>query len=501
MKARNAPPRAAALVESLRGMGYTTGTALADVIDNSISAGASKIRLDFGWRGMDSHIRIADDGHGLTSVQMDDAMVLGSANPLDMRSAEDLGRFGMGLKTASLSQCRRLTIGSTSGMETNYRCWDIDHLMSDEGKEWSLLLEPFPSAKQLCDEALQNGFTTAVAWEGMDRVLSAGFSEHDFFELIDEVERHLSMTFHRFIEGPNPAVRIYINGGAQGQQVRAWDPYMRSHDATSATPVEHLHGGILVQGYVLPHRDRLTEKEFSSGAGSAGWVARQGFYVYRGRRLLVAGSWLGLGDDRPWPKDDLHRLARICLDLPNNIDQEWRIDIKKSVAKPPIRVRHRLVDLARTVRADARRVFTHRGEVTAPRTTHQLVSAWEVTSGSPGPRYRIDEAHPVMTSLLEDAGVFAGRIRQAFRVIEETVPVQRIWLDAAESVDAKPVLPDDRVPEELLELMRDHYWRLIRDRGFSPDAARAHLLRTAPFHRFPAAVAALEETQPNGGKP
>jgi len=492
MKSRSAPPRAAALIESLRGMGYTTSTALADVIDNSITAGATRIRLDFGWQGLDSYIRISDDGRGLTADQMDEAMVLGSSNPLESRSAIDLGRFGMGLKTASLSQCRRLTMASGSRSDINYRCWDIDFIGSDPGNKWSLLVEPFPSAERLCEQPLLNGFTTVVLWEGLDRVLSRGFAESDFFELIDEVERHLAMTFHRFIEGPNPVVRIYINGEGQPQQVRPWDPFMRAHNATSATPLEPMSGGVTVQGYVLPHREKLTDKEFESGAGASGWVARQGFYVYRGRRLLVAGSWLGLGDYRPWPKDDLHRLARLCLDLPNSLDQEWRIDIKKSVAKPPVTIKQRLVDIAQVVRADARRVFTHRGELASPRTSNQLISAWQVSSANTGPRYKIDETHPVIAKLLEEAGVFGGRIRQAFRVVEETVPVQRIWLDATESVDTVSSERDEHVPEDLVALMQEHFMDLIKGRGMTPEAAREHLLRTAPFHRFPAAVAALK---------
>ncbi|MEY2151376.1 ATP-binding protein [Rhodanobacter sp. 115] len=91
------------MTQSLRGMGYTIGASIADVIDNSISAEASNIRIDFGWNGKDSFVRISDNGHGLTADKLDEAMVLGSTSPLESRSTSDLGRFGMGLKTAWLS--------------------------------------------------------------------------------------------------------------------------------------------------------------------------------------------------------------------------------------------------------------------------------------------------------------------------------------------------------------------------------------------------------------
>lgn len=495
MKARNAPPRASAMIESLRGMGYTVSSSIADVIDNSISAEASRIRLDFGWAGEASYVRISDNGHGLSAEKLDAAMVLGSSNPLDSRSLEDLGRFGMGLKTASLSQCRRLTVAARVGSEVNYRCWDLDVLASHPEHEWSLLLEPFPSSEKLCNEALEAGFTTVVLWEGLDRIITTGFQESDFFALMDEVERHLAMTFHRFLEGANPKIQLHINGNGQNERVRPWDPFMRSHDATMATPVEVLHGSVRVQGYVLPHREKMNAKESEAGAGPSGWVSRQGFYVYRANRLLVAGSWLGLGDGRPWPKDDLHRLARISLDLPNTLDHEWRIDIKKSTARPPVNLRSRLVELAKAVRADARRVFTHRGEIRSPAGAQAVVPAWRVSTSGVGARYRVDESHPVIARVLEESGAFAGRLRQMLRVIEETVPVQRIWLDSAETADSEPPSPDERMPDDLLELLREEYQRLTMNKGLSAERAREHLSRTSPFHRFPTAIAALKNRQ------
>lgn len=495
MKMKSCPPQASAMIESLRGMGYTIGSAIADVIDNSISAGAGIVRLDFGWSGEKSFIRISDNGHGLTAEELDQAMVLGSTNPLKSRSSDDLGRFGMGLKTASLSQCRRLTVASRASEEVNYRCWDLDVLATSIAGEWTLLLEPFASSRDLCRDALEDGFSTTILWEGLDRVVTPGFQEKDFLVLIDEVERHLAMTFHRFLEGQNPRIRLHINGSTQNERVRPWDPFMRSHDATMATPVEILHGGVAVQGYVLPHRDKLSNAEFETGSGSAGWVSRQGFYVYRGNRLLVTGSWLGLGEGRPWPKDDLHRLARISLDLPNSLDHEWRIDIKKSTARPPVHLRNRLVELAKSVRADARRVFTHRGEVRSEGTPYEVTAAWTVSTSTTGARYRIDEAHPVIARILEESGPFAGRIRQMLRVIEETVPIQRIWLDSAEAVDKEPPIAGESVPSELMELLVEEYRSLIGSRGLSPDQARHQLSKTAPFHRFPEAIALLGSSQ------
>ena len=107
---RHAPPRAGAMIEALRGLGYSTATALADLVDNSIAADAGNVDLTFVWKGANSHISIKDDGRGMDDGGLDRAMRLGHQSPLDPRAANDLGRFGLGLKTASFSQCRRLTV-------------------------------------------------------------------------------------------------------------------------------------------------------------------------------------------------------------------------------------------------------------------------------------------------------------------------------------------------------------------------------------------------------
>ena len=137
-KTRNAPPRASALLESMRGLGYTTGSALADIVDNSISAGASQVQIQFTWLGSESWVSVLDDGSGMSDPELESAMRLGDKNPLVVRHASDLGRFGMGLKTASLSQCRRLTVASTKSGQVSCLRWDLDALANAPDAGWLL---------------------------------------------------------------------------------------------------------------------------------------------------------------------------------------------------------------------------------------------------------------------------------------------------------------------------------------------------------------------------
>lgn len=315
---RSAPPRAMAMLESLRGLGYSTGAALADIIDNSVSAGAAEVRIDFAWDGSKSRITVLDDGRGMDDAELESAMRLGDKNPLDSRAAHDLGRFGMGLKTASFSQCRRLTVASVKKGTASCLRWDLDELAADPDGGWLLFEGPAQGSKPFIAGLKGKKAGTVVLWESMDRVVTSGYTSDDFHDLIDTVESHLAMVFHRLLQGPRAKLKLLINGRA----VAPWDPFMTGHPAKPwASPPTHQatdYGTVSAQAHVLPHRDKLTAAEYDDNAGPAGWTAQQGFYVYRNERLLVAGGWLGLGGSRAWNREEAHRLARIRLDIPKD---------------------------------------------------------------------------------------------------------------------------------------------------------------------------------------
>jgi hypothetical protein len=491
MKYRSAPPRAAALVESLRGLGYSTSTAIADIIDNSIAAGAKKVSVTFNWAGDDSSLTILDDGRGMTADELDSAMRLGDRNPLDHRSAGDLGRFGLGLKTASFSQARSLTVASQA-VPGAIEClrWDLDVLANAAEDGWHLIEGPSIGSEHhltLLDSAASG---TLVLLERLDRLVSSGFEAQDFLDVIDRVESHLGMTFHRYLEGPNPKLSLLLNG----RSVRPWDPFLSGHPGKPWSPPEHrlgTAGEVIVQCHVLPHKDKLTPKENDEAGGPEGWTSGQGFYVYRNERLLVAGGWLGLGAGRRWTRDEAHRLARIRLDIPNSADSEWKLDIRKSTARPPVGVRKRLTRLAEETRHRARRVFAHRGRPVSTGRSDPVEMAWLSTHSTSGTRYRISRDHQSVRNVLDRYPDIVTDLEAMLRCIEETVPVQRIWLDTAEEKDT-PLTgfvgePDTEVRQVLEAMFRS----LVQNKGLSPEDARARLGRTEPFDRYLNIVASL----------
>ena len=488
---RHAPPKASAMVEALRGLGYNTATALADLIDNTIAAKASTVRLNFHWAEKASCISVSDDGNGMDAVELDRAMRLGAINPLDARTSGDLGRFGMGLKTASFSQCRRLTVTSRKRGSTSCLRWDLDILAQSEDDGWYILEGPADGSEALANvpDICKHG--TLVLWEELDRIISPGFSEKNFLDLIDQVEAHLAMIFHRFLEGVSPQLRILINDSL----VRPWNPFLPNHSATWCSPAVPIASGgntVEVQGYILPHRDKLDTEAYEKAAGPEGWTAQQGFYVYRNRRLLVAGSWLGLGRSRAWTKEEAHRLARIRLDIPNSADMDWKIDIRKSTARPPVSIRPQLVSIADDIRGRARKVYAFRGAYAA-RTAGPLVHAWHAEFRDGGMRYRIDRGHPAVRPLLEGDPTIVSQIDAMLRVIEETVPVQRIWLDTAEGKDVLRSGFSGDAPKEIMDILDIMYKNLVVRKGVDPALAKAQLLRTEPFQNFPQIVNSLPD--------
>ena len=300
-------PSASALIESLRGLGYSPETAIADLVDNSIAAGAKQVELDLDWNDSDPRVALLDDGSGMDRTTLGEALRFGGSGPAAIRTPSDLGRFGLGLKTASLSQCRRLTVISRRDGQTCALVLDVD-VVAERG--WvafaptQLLEHPFVS------KLSQLAHGTLVLWDRMDSLGGlSGLDKQAFYLGLQDIRAHLGMVFHRFLDGDAPRIRISTNG----RPVKSWDPFQRDHSSITEMRSERLrHGGssLVVTPYILPHRDRFAnDAEYELAGGPGGWNARQGFYVYRAKRLLVPGSWLGLGGTRAWTRDEVQSVG------------------------------------------------------------------------------------------------------------------------------------------------------------------------------------------------
>jgi Histidine kinase-, DNA gyrase B-, and HSP90-like ATPase len=484
-------PNPAATIESLTGVGYTLKTAIADLIDNSITAQARNIWIDFFWAGKDSYISVLDDGHGMNESELFEAMRPGGKNPNDERHGSDLGRFSLGLKTASWSQARKVSVFSKSAESAEAKlCWDLNYVCKHN--EWRVTTPSDLPINLSNFKKLNAG--TLVLWETLTAPLYQELVDSkdglkEFNHHIDLVQKYLGMVFYRFILGQAKSnrntgpINIYVNGNL----TEAWDPFQVSSSVYSkVTPLETIKFmGIPldIKGYVLPHKDKLTEAEYLRGGGPSGWLDQQGFYIFRGERLLVAGSWLGLGKPRPWLKEEQYRLARISIEIPNSLDRHWSLDIKKSTAVPPPQIKQKLTNLAEQVRESAKEAFIFRGKYgTRPtNSTYVESTVWNQSNKKNGLSYKVNRDHPLIKGLSDKLGPLEKEFSSVIRVIEESVPVQKIWIDSAES-DQGHAIPYEGMTKELKEDVVATYKYLLRT--MSGADALIQLKLTEPFNRY-----------------
>ncbi len=338
-------PRAARLTNSMRDIGYDFPTAVADLVDNSIAAGASTVEINTHFDGEASYVLIADDGRGMTGNGLNEALRFGSQSRYELG---DLGRFGLGLKTASLSQCRRVSVVSRSKAETgrlSVRSLDLDTI--EEWDEWLILSNDRSLGVEAAKRRLGAERGTVVVWELMDRVLpgsmtTSGWGRRRLAQLAQRTAAHLSMVFHRFLSGEvGRAIQIRVNGEA----LLGWDPFARSETTTmSLDPmsfeVETQSGVATVHldRYVLPPRSRFSSPEkFESLSGPLKWNRQQGLYVYRADRLVQSGGWGGLR-----AIDEHTKLARAALDFNTNLDHLFQVNVAKMRINLPPAIRQML---------------------------------------------------------------------------------------------------------------------------------------------------------------
>ncbi|PWJ57382.1 histidine kinase/DNA gyrase B/HSP90-like ATPase [Dyadobacter jejuensis] len=474
----SAEPEASSMIETFRAIGYSIETAIADIIDNSITAGARNIWLDYDWMGSKTTLSILDDGIGMNNKQLIQAMRPGSKSPLNERKQDDLGRFGLGLKTASFSQTRKFTVFSKSkGGELVFWTWDLDYVKQEEA--WKLI-QYIPEHEVWSQKTKTVDSGTCVIWWDLDRLTKGTTADDEkakskFLGIMDSVKSHISMVFHRYMD---EGIKILF----RGREIKSWDPFMIGIDGLQTKPETRLAGGsIRIKGFILPHRSKLSVEEYDYGKGPKdNWTAHQGFYVYRNRRLLVGGDWLGL-----FKREVHYDLCRIQIDLPNNLDNDWQIDIKKSIARPPSIYRDSILSLAKEVRNQAVEVYRHKGKVLKRKlASDEYFLFWEERARHGKRFYKINRNHPLITELYSISGNLKYEIEKVIQFIEETVPVPLITLQ--ESENEKPHgQPFEGVdPIAIKETMQRLFSGFVSS-GLSIEKAKARILNTEPFNFYP----------------
>ena len=424
-------PRADFLMGAMRSMGYTFESAIADIIDNSISAGAQNIYLGFPKEPTHQFVYILDDGCGLDKSSLFAAMRYGSSAYMSDRNKWDLGRFGLGLKSASLSQCKVLSVVSKHAGEVYSYRWDYDYIVR-EG-EWFVIelendeISDLPGFERL----LETETGTLVVWQNFDTIEK---SSGDVYTTLDgykvSLDEYLSLIFHRFLNGDlGYKIDISINNF----KLKGLDPFLEKNSKTNRrqeiqlaiTDTQGKERYINVIPFILPFQRDLSKDDIRLLGGIENLRTKQGFYIYRNFRLIIWGTWFGL------PRQELTKNARIRVDIPNTLDDIWNIDIKKQNAAIPKSIMNSLKNAIKNTMDMAVKVQTHRGRIAQVDDGHDYI--WTRIEGRESKYFYKINRHSKIFQLLEGKvdDETMGWIEIVLEEIERNVPYQQIYIDTS----------------------------------------------------------------------
>lgn len=440
-------PEAGSLVGSMRSMGYTFESAVADIIDNSVTAGSSEIRVFFPSDPSHCYVAILDNGCGMTRDELHIAMRYGSRASEESRRDNDLGRFGLGMKAASLSQCRVMTVISKKDGHTSAFQWDYNKIKGQS--KWLMVEYQLEELKALphLDELQQFKTGTLVVWQDFDVINKS--SNGQVFTTLTEYKGkmidYVGLIFHRFISAKkSERIDFYINK----HKVEALDPFLESHPKTTARKEidlevkdkDGIERHIKAQPFILPYIKDLSEKDIWKSGGID--RALQGYYIYRNNRLIIWGKWFGQ------PRGELTKNARIRVDIPNTLDDMWGIDVKKQNATIPPVIKNQLRRAVEETMNIAVRQQTHRGRKENP--DERISFIWNrIQSRENHFYYEINkesEIYKLVRSKIDDQAF--SYVEMLLEELEQNLPLHQMYLDKSNNVvDEKEV--DDRMGELL----------------------------------------------------
>ena len=480
-------PEAKLLLSALRSVGYSEETAIADLLDNCISAGATKVSVVFDWDKQ--RITISDNGIGMKETDLYENMRIGSSDPEAKRDISDLGRFGMGMKTAAFSLGRKLTVISKKDNAFCNATWDLDKIQTIG---WNLIVEDETSlSENYCFLEETNG--TLIIIETLDRIIDASDmvkAKKHFYSMIDKVNKHISLVFHRFMT--EEGISFFVNG----KQVVPWDPFITANSATQELPdetvwSEETQTEVYIQPYVLPYKTKYAnEDEYKAAGGIKGWNYHQGVYIYRNKRLIVCGSWFDY-----IKKEPAFNLARIKVDITSDCDSEWKIDIKKSTAAIPLFAKEAIERSIEVCTESSAKVYNSRGSYAKSNIqSPNLNYVWEQRKSNGRYSFHINKKHILVERIKKQLDEEGQETFKAYlALIENYAPfVQSGLLD---SIQSKPSKDDSSLEIQVEKEEVKSYMTLFKKNGFSKDEVKNTLLEMASYRHLREYICELMENE------
>lgn len=451
MRIRDMSPEPKSHIKTLMRIGYDFNSAIADIIDNSITAKAKKIYINCPPEADNPFLSIVDNGIGMGPEELIQNMRIGCKDPNQKREAGDLGRFGSGMKTASFSHARRLTVISRKkGKKIAAACWDIDEI--EDKNAWCLreLNEKDIQDLDHIDKELIKGVGTQLIWEKIKK-----FEETDHNNSKNAIEtsmvdlnKYLALHFHKFLQGSNK-INIYV----QKLKVEPVDPFLTTKKGYSEGPTDEtfVKGGKLqITSHTLPHHSNLTQSEIDNIGGMEEIYKGQGLYIYRENRLMIAGGWMGLS--RTY---QLGKLARIEINIPSGLDDEWSTDVKKSSLQLPQKIKNRLKNLIQQPIQKSKRTYNFRGQ------KEEANEYWKIIeTRDKNIIYQIDTGNNELIKIAKETPKKnTSNLKKYLKNLAKSLPINHIHMKV--SSDPKSIKQEDAIfefsqeqLEEIKELMK-----------------------------------------------
>lgn len=473
---------------SLRSMGYSFESAVADVIDNSISAHAKNIRILFPSTPLDElAIGILDDGDGMKGDVLFEAMRYGCLSAEEERVEDDLGRFGMGMKSASLSQCRCLTVVSFDGNTLNGFTWDYNHIIKTQ--DWIIQeLEKYEIDKLPYIEKLKEQKKgTLVIWQDFDVIYnsSGGQVYSTLVDLRSSLENTLALIYHRFLSITGvQRLHIYINE----LDIKPLDPFLEQHPKTTikkeieldikdSNAIERI---IKIRPFILPYATELREKDKQLIGGIENLRAKQGFYIYRNKRLIIWGTWFGMKQ-----RAELTKNTRIRVDIPNTLDDIWSIDIKKQQASIPKQILQRLKKAVDEALEFSIRQQTYRGRT--EKVDERIDYIWDRKRGRNNTFFYQINRESKLFQFVRDkmSDEDYGYLEMLLTEIENNLPIQQLYIDKSNESISAPEETNGRL-DDVYQMAVTLATTMMTIRSDGWEAIINDLMNSEPWCKYPA---------------
>ena len=481
-------PKASTLMGSLRSMGYSFESAVADVIDNSISAHAKNIRILFPSTPLDElAIGILDDGDGMKGDVLFEAMRYGCLSAEEERVEDDLGRFGMGMKSASLSQCRCLTVVSFDGNTLNGFTWDYNHIIKTQ--DWIIQeLEKYEIDKLPYIEKLKEQKKgTLVIWQDFDVIYnsSGGQVYSTLVDLRSSLENTLALIYHRFLSITGvQRLHMYINE----LDIKPLDPFLEQHPKTTikkeieldikdSNAIERI---IKIRPFILPYATELREKDKQLIGGIENLRAKQGFYIYRNKRLIIWGTWFGMKQ-----RAELTKNTRIRVDIPNTLDDIWSIDIKKQQASIPKQILQRLKKAVDEALEFSIRQQTYRGRT--EKVDERIDYIWDRKRGRNNTFFYQINRESKLFQFVRDkmSDEDYGYLEMLLTEIENNLPIQQLYIDKSNESISAPEETNGRL-DDVYQMAVTLATTMMTIRSDVWEAIINDLMNSEPWCKYPA---------------